>query len=78
MKLAISLPDAIYQAADRYAKDRGVPRSQVVAEALEAYLTEHGPEAITARLDRIYAAEESKLDDDMIRAQTAVLDDEAW
>jgi len=82
MKLAISLPDPIYKAADRYAKERGVPRSQLVAEALEAYLAEHGPEAITARLDRVYSTQDSTLDESLIRAQAAVLDavddDEAW
>jgi metal-responsive CopG/Arc/MetJ family transcriptional regulator len=78
MKVAISVPDTIFKATERLAKERGIPRSQLVAEALEAYLAEHGPEVITARIDRVYANEDSALDPAFAQAQVAVLSDEAW
>lgn len=78
MKIAISVPDPVFQAAERFAKERGIPRSQLFAEALEAYLEQHGPDAITARLNRVYDSESSELDESFIRAQTASLTDEAW
>ena len=62
----------------RFAKERGIPRSQLFAEALEEYLAQHGPEAITAQLDRVYDSERSQLDEPFIRTQSAVLKDEAW
>lgn len=78
MKVAISVPDPIFQAAERFAKERGIPRSQLFSEALEEYLAQHGAEAITAQLDRVYQAEESEFDEPFKRAQVAVLKDEAW
>lgn len=78
MKVAISVPDPVFQAAERLAKERGVPRSQLFAEALEEYLAQHGPKAITAQLDRVYGSARSELAEPFIRAQSAVLKDEAW
>jgi len=78
MKVAISVPDPVFQAAERFAKERGIPRSQLFSEALEHYLAQHGPEAITAQLDRVYDSDQSALDEPVIRAQSAILNDEAW
>jgi len=78
MKVAISVPDPVFQAAERFAKERGIPRSQLFTEALKEYLDQHGADAITARLDRVYESESSALDQPLIHAQSAVLSDEAW
>lgn len=78
MKVAISVPDPVFQAAERLANERGIPRSQLFAEALEEYLAQHASEAITAQLDRVYDSEKSELDEAFIRAQSAVLKDETW
>lgn len=78
MKVAISVPDPVFQAAERFAEERGMARSQLFAAALEEYLAQHGPDAITAQLDRVYASQRSDLDEPFIRAQAAVLKDEAW
>lgn len=78
MKIAISLPDPVFQAAERFAKERGMARSQLVAEALEAYLAQHGAEAITAQLDQVYATQDSELDEAWTQAQSTLLQDEAW
>ncbi len=78
MKIAISVPDPVFQAAERFAKERGIPRSQLFTEALKEYLDQHGADAITAQLDRVYESESSALDQPLIQAQSAVLTDEAW
>lgn len=78
MKIAISVPDPVFQAAERFAKERGIPRSQLFSEALEEYLAQHGAEAITAKLDQVYESERSELDEPLTRAQVAVLKNEAW
>ena len=78
MKVAISVPDPVFRAAERFAKERGISRSQLFAEALEAHLAQHAPEAVKAQLDRVYESERSELDGPFIRAQSAVLKDEAW
>lgn len=78
MKVAISVPDPVFRAAERFAKERGISRSQLFAEALKEYLAQHGPEVVKAQLDRVYESEKSELDEPFIRAQSAVLKDEAW
>lgn len=78
MKVAVSIPDPIFEAAERLAKQRGMPRSQLFAEALEAYLEARDSRAITASLDEIYARESSALDDGLRKAQFDSIDHEAW
>lgn len=41
MKVAISVPDAIFDAAEQLAKQRDVPRSQLFSEALNEYIARH-------------------------------------
>lgn len=57
MKIAISVPDATYRAAERAAKRMRVPRSQFYVRAVEAYLKEAAGEDITARLNAVYSNE---------------------
>lgn len=78
MKVAVSVPDPIFDAAERLARQRRVPRSQLFAEALQEYVSRHGTEAVTAKLNQIYAAEDSGLEESLTRAQAAALDHEAW
>ena len=53
MKTAISLPDAVFRAAERQAKRAGKSRSQLYAEALAEYLSRHAPDEVTAAMDRV-------------------------
>jgi len=78
MKVAISLPDPIFEAAERLAKQRRVPRSQVFAEALEEYLSRHGGDAVTAKLDEVYGAQSSPIDRELAQAQLTAIGDETW
>jgi predicted transcriptional regulator len=80
MKTAISLPDPLFEAADRMARQLGKSRSQLYAEALRAYLDKHSDEDITARLNEIYGAdpELSKLDPVLEALQGRSLPKEEW
>jgi metal-responsive CopG/Arc/MetJ family transcriptional regulator len=78
MKVAISVPDPIFNAAERLAKQRQMARSQLFTEALQEYVSRHGSEAVTAKLNEIYATEDSGVDDSLVRAQLAIIDHEAW
>jgi len=55
MKTAISLPDQLYEEAERTAQVLGIPRSQLFAKALEEFIAFHKRENITERLNRVYA-----------------------
>jgi hypothetical protein len=80
MKTAISLPDPLFEAADRLARRLGKSRSQLYAEALRAYLDKNCDQDITARLNEIYGAEPElgELDPVLDALQLEVLRKEQW
>ena len=55
MKTAVSLPDQLYEEAERTAQSLGIPRSQLFARALEEFIALHKRESITERLNRVYS-----------------------
>ncbi len=61
MKTAISLSDPLFERGERFARDRGVSRSELYARALAEYLDRHDQADTTARLNELYAAEDSTL-----------------
>ena len=78
MKVAVSIPDRIFEAAERLAKQRRVPRSQIFAEALAAYVETRESDAVTSKLNEIYAHEASVVDAGLMQAQNDSIDHEAW
>ncbi len=56
MKTAISIPDPIFNEAERLARRLGKSRSELYRDALAEYVTHHSPAEITEKLDRVAAA----------------------
>ncbi len=78
MKIAISVPDPVFQAGEHLAQQLKLSRSQLYSDALAAYLSSRGATAVTAQLDAVYGSIDSTLDPSLARAQLGSLDDEAW
>ena len=78
MKVAISVPDPIFNAAERLAKQRQMARSQLFTEALEEYVSRHAADAVTSKLNDIYTTEKSGIEAPLLRAQLAPLKHETW
>jgi len=78
MKTAISIPDPLFEQADRMARQLGLSRSQLYAVAVESFLKDHEQQAVTAALDRIYGEEPSALDPVLAQLQTAHLPKDEW
>lgn len=78
MKIAISVPDPVFEAAEVLARELRVSRSELYTRALAAYLDARGAVAVTEKLNAVYAADPQRLDRALARAQSATLDDEAW
>jgi len=53
MKTAVSIPDEIFQGAERLAKRTKKSRSRLFSDAVREYLARHAPEEITAAMDRV-------------------------
>ncbi|MEW6365945.1 MAG: ChpI protein [Acidobacteriota bacterium] len=73
MKIAISVPDPVFEAAERMSRRMRVSRSRLYAKAVEDYVNRHSGEEITAQLDRVYSRTSSKLDPAIERGTLEVL-----
>ena len=79
MKTAISLPDSLFEAAERVARHLGLSRSQLYQLAIKEFLQNHNDEAITEHLNQVYGdADRSPLDPVLDHLQQTSLDREDW
>jgi len=80
MKTAISIPDPIFESAERLAKRLGMSRSQFYAEAVDALVEKHRYHGVTEQLDAVYETnpEASSLDQDLEALQFQSLNKEEW
>lgn len=78
MKIAISVPDAVFKAGEHLARQLKLSRSELYANALQAYLGSRGAAAVTAKLNEIYASESSAVDAPLMAAQHRLLNNETW
>lgn len=78
MKTGISIPDKVFRSADALAKRLGVSRSELYTTAIAEFLSKHQGRHVTARLDAIYAEEDSSLSPNLIRLQAKSLVSEEW
>lgn len=53
MKTAISIPDAVFEEAERFAHRTKKSRSQLYAQAMAEYLARHLPDAVTEAMDAV-------------------------
>jgi predicted transcriptional regulator len=56
MKTAVSIPDDVFQRAERLARGAGRSRSEVYSAALREYVARHDPDEVTRALDRVAEA----------------------
>jgi len=78
MKTAISIPDKVFRSADALAKRLGITRSELYANAITEFLSKHQSRHVTARLDAVYAEEDSSLSPNLVRLQVKSLAHEEW
>jgi hypothetical protein len=80
MKTAISIPDSLFSAADRFAMRLGISRSRLYQTALREFLDRHGTVGVTEGLDRLYGDEgqKSRLGPVLTRLQSTTLSHEDW
>lgn len=80
MKTAVSLPDPLFQAADRLARRLGISRSEVFQRAINAYLKAHEDAIVTDALNAVYGEnpQDIGLDPVIERMQAISLVREKW
>ena len=78
MKVAISLPDPVFSAAEKLASRLRVSRSQLYAQAVEEYLDKRQDAFVTEQLNTVYAAGQDPIDPAFATAQLGAIGHEAW
>jgi metal-responsive CopG/Arc/MetJ family transcriptional regulator len=56
MKVAVSVPDEVFERAERWARRAGQSRSEVYSRALREYVSRHAPDEVTDAMDRVCEA----------------------
>ena len=80
MKTAISIPDSIFQAAERFAKQLGISRSELFQRAVKAFLQDHRQDEVTEVLNKVYGQgrERAELDPILKQLQEVSIAREKW
>lgn len=76
MKVAISLPDPVFEAAEAVCKRLGVSRSRFYSQAVESHVRTYQADEIREALDEVYGAEDSSLDPALHQLQVEALREE--
>ena len=78
MKTAISVPDDIFEDAERLARRTKKSRSQLFSEALREYVARHSPEEVTETMNRVCEDLGDAADDFVSATARCVLERSEW
>ena len=78
MKVALSIPDEIFESGETLSKRLGVSRSRLYATALAEFVAKNRGRKITDRLNTVYGSEDSRLPSSLRRLQSRSLARESW
>jgi predicted transcriptional regulator len=78
MKTAVSIPDEVYQGAERLARRTKKPRSRLYGDALKEYLARHAPDEVTEAMNRACAQVGEAKDPFVSSAARRILERSEW
>lgn len=78
MKTAVSVPNDVYERAERLARREKRSRSDVYSAALREYVDRHEPDEITEALDRTIADVGGETDDFVAAAGRQLVESTDW
>ena len=78
MKTAVSIPDDVFEAAERLARRTKRSRSQVFSDALKEYIARHTPDEITEAMNKVCAEVEALTDEFVSAAGRRTLKRSEW
>ena len=78
MKVALSIPDELFETAETVSKRLGVSRSRLYATALAEFLSKHRGRKVTDRLNTVYGVEESRVEPGVLRLQRRSVERNSW
>ena len=78
MKTAISVPDEIFDSAERLAKRMKKSRSQVYSEAMAEYVARHEPDTVTDQINAVCDEVDTRPDPFVTEAARRILAVTDW
>lgn len=78
MKAAVSIPDDVFEAADRLARQLKTSRSHLYSRALKEFLSRHAPDQVTDAMNRVVDQVGETPDAVRRRAARKILEKTEW
>jgi metal-responsive CopG/Arc/MetJ family transcriptional regulator len=78
MKTAISIPDPIFHAAEKVAKQLAISRSELYTKAITEFVAAYSADSITARVNAVMETESNELDPVLQEMQRRSLGTSPW
>jgi metal-responsive CopG/Arc/MetJ family transcriptional regulator len=78
MKTAVSIPDDVFDRAERFAKQAKRSRSEVFSAALREYVARHAPDDVTEAMNRVCEGAQQEPDAFSGAAGRRVLERTEW
>ena len=78
MKTAVSIPDDVFEKAERLARRMKKSRSQLFSNALTEYVARHAPDHVTEAMDEVCAEIGSEPDPFVSAASRRILERSEW
>lgn len=73
MKVAISIPNPIFEEAEQVSRRLGLSRSEFYTKAVSDLVRDHRSQNVRARLDDVYGDQQAKLDPILDQLQAEAL-----
>jgi metal-responsive CopG/Arc/MetJ family transcriptional regulator len=78
MKTAVSIPDDVFEGAERLARRTKKSRSRLFSDAVKEYVARHAPEDVTDAMDGVCAELGNSKDEFVSSAALRVLERSEW
>lgn len=78
MRIAVSVPDDVFESAERLARRERRSRNDIYSAALREYVARHSPDEITGALDRVVADIHQPIDPFVSEAAARLLEHSSW
>jgi metal-responsive CopG/Arc/MetJ family transcriptional regulator len=78
MKTAVSIPDDLFEEAERLAVKFQTSRSQIYSRALQDFVARHAPDLLTEAMNRVVDEVVSEVDEFSRKASRRVLERIEW
>jgi len=78
MKTAVSIPDEVFEEAERLASELQTSRSQLYSRALQEFVARHAPDRLTEAMNRVVDEVGAEVDEFSRSAARRVLEKVEW